>query len=64
MFARQMQLLSKTRVPIVAAIKQLATYTRSLKLQNALNGVADNIEKGKSLSDSLRLFPDVFLHSS
>jgi MSHA biogenesis protein MshG len=59
-FARQMQLLSKTRVPIVSAIKQLATYTRSFKLQDALNGVADHIEKGKSFSESLRHFPDVF----
>lgn len=60
MFARQMQLLNKTGVPIIAAIRQLASYTRSYKLNNALNGVADDIEKGKTLSDGLSNYPNVF----
>lgn len=60
MFSRQMMLLSKTGVPIISSLRQLATFTRSFRLNAALNGVADNIEKGKSLSDSLAMYPKVF----
>lgn len=60
MFARQMSLLIKSGVPIIPAIRQLATFTRSLTLANALNGISDNLEKGKSLSASMELYPNVF----
>lgn len=60
MFARQMELLNKSGVAIIPALRQLATYTKSLKLADALNGVSDNLEKGKSLSASMANFPKVF----
>ena len=59
-FSRQMQLLNKSGVPIITALRQLATYTRSLKLANALNGVTDYLEKGKSLSEAMSNYPKVF----
>src|SRR3990167_9609549 len=59
-FARQMQLLIKSGVPIISALRQLAMYTRSIKLAAALKGVADLLEKGKSLSASISNYPKVF----
>lgn len=60
MFARQMQLLIKSGVPIIPALRQLATFTHSLALANALNGISDHLEKGKSLSAAMDNYPDVF----
>lgn len=59
-FSKQMQLLTKSGVPIIPALHQLASFTRSHRLSYALNGVADNLEKGKSLASSLALYPDEF----
>lgn len=59
-FARQMQLLNKSGVPIISALRQLAGYTRSNKLGVALKGVADYLEKGKSLSAAMSNYPNVF----
>ncbi len=60
MFARQMELLTKSGVPIIPSLRQLATYTRSLKLAAALNGVSDYLEKGKSLSVAMANYPNIF----
>lgn len=59
-FARQMQILIKSGVPIISALRQLSGYTRSIKLAAALKGVADLLEKGKSLSGALSNYPKVF----
>lgn len=59
-FSRQMQLLIKSGVPIITALRELAGYTRSNKLGAALKGVADFLEKGKSLSAALTNYPKVF----
>lgn len=59
-FARQMQILTRTGVPIVSALRQLATYTKSNRLNVALNGLAESLEKGKSLSSSMANYPGVF----
>ena len=44
-FARQMQLLHNANVPIVTALKQLATHTRSRRLVYALKGTIFHVEK-------------------
>lgn len=59
-FSRQMQLLHKAGVPIVAALHQLAANTRSRQLAMALDGVAENLQKGTSMASSMRLYPNVF----
>lgn len=59
-FARQMQLLHAASVPMVTALKQLATHTRSRRLANALAGCIDHIEKGQSLATAMQNYPDVF----
>lgn len=59
-FARQMQLLHKAGVPIVASLHQLAANTRSRQLSIALDGVADNLQKGSSMASAMRLYPNTF----
>lgn len=59
-FSRQMERLTKSGVPIIASLRQLADYTRSTKLAVALKGVADYLEKGKSLSAAMANYPNVF----
>lgn len=59
-FSRQMQLLTKSGVPIITALRQLASFTRSIKLAEALKGIANNLEKGTSFSAAMAFYPDVF----
>src|SRR3990167_2118746 len=59
-FFRQMQLLHSAGVSIIVAIKQLASYTRSCRLNQALLGVVGNLENGQNLTASMQNYPDVF----
>lgn len=59
-FARQMQLLHKAGVPVVASLNQLAANTRSRRLANSLQGVADRLEKGEGLAVAMQHFPDIY----
>jgi len=59
-FARQMQLLHQANVPIITALKQLASHTRSHRLATALEGVIEYLEKGQSLATAMSYYPDVF----
>lgn len=59
-FSRQMQLLHKAGVPIVSSLHQLAANTRSKRLSIALDGVADNLQKGASMASAMRLYPETF----
>lgn len=59
-FAKQMQLLTNSGVPIVSSLRQLADYTRSKRLSVALKGISDHLEKGQNLSNAMKNYPDVF----
>ena len=59
-FARQMQLLHQANVPMVTAIKQLATYTRSARFARVLYSVTDDLEKGQPLSISMQQHVEIF----
>lgn len=59
-FARQMNTLCKTGVPITTAIKQLAQNSRSLHLTQVLNGVVENLESGMDLAAAMQIYPEVF----
>src|SRR3990167_2450634 len=59
-FARQMQLLHQANVPMVTAIKQLASFTRSQRLARALYNVIDELEKCQTLSKAMQQHAKVF----
>lgn len=59
-FSRQMYTLSKAGVPIMRAIKGLVETARSPRLKRVLAKVAESLESGRSLADSLRQYPEAF----
>ncbi|TAK71739.1 MAG: type II secretion system F family protein [Gammaproteobacteria bacterium] len=59
-FARQMQLLHRAGVPIVTALQQLSSHTRSRRLAHALNGIIEHLEKGESLATAMQYYPSIF----
>lgn len=59
-FARQMQLLHQAGVPMITALRQLASHTRSHRLKHALLGCVEHLEKGQSLSGAMQHYPAVF----
>ncbi len=60
MFARQMYSLAKSGIPILRAVKGLADTTSSKRMQLALWDVAEQLERGRTLSASLNKHPAVF----
>lgn len=59
-FSRQMEILTKTGIPIAIAINQLAESARSLHMREVLTKVTHNLASGKDLVDSVQEFPEVF----
>lgn len=59
-FCRQMYTLSKAGVPIIRAINGLVETARSPRLKRVLAKVAESLESGRSLADSLRQYPEAF----
>jgi len=47
-------------VPLVKALKDLAEYTKNEDLRKAANEIKNKIVDGKSFSQSLEEFPDLF----
>ena len=60
MFSRQMYSLTRAGVPIIRAMAGLADTTKSVRLRRVLGEIAENLESGRSIGDSLRQHPDVF----
>lgn len=60
MFSRQMYSLAKSGIPILRAIKGLAETTASKRLAFALDDVADQLERGHTLSSALNKHEHVF----
>lgn len=59
-FSRQMKLLHQAGVPMVTALKQLAEHTHSKRLELALLGVSEQLEKGTSLANAMQQYPTIF----
>jgi len=58
--SRQLSVLVSATVPIVRAIKILVQQTKNVKLQNALKKIADDVDGGSKLSDSMARFANIF----
>ena len=59
-FSRQFVSMSRAGVSILECLKLLSEQTENKQLKNAVDGVRGNVEKGETLSESLKLFPKVF----
>lgn len=60
MFSRQMASLTRAGVPITNGIRGLANTIKNNLFEKALNQIADDLEKGNSLSTSLNKHPKIF----
>ena len=60
MFCRQMYALMKAGIPMIRAIEGLAASTSSSRLQQVLHQLADELEKGRTLSVAMSSHPKVF----
>lgn len=60
MFSRQMASLTRAGVPITNGMRGLANTIRNPLLQSSLNKVADDLERGNSLSTTLSKHPKLF----
>lgn len=60
MFARQMHTLCKAGVPITNALKRLAETSRSMRMTETLNGIAELLESGLDLAAAMQRYPKVF----
>ncbi len=59
-FSRQMYSLAKSGIPILRAVKGLADTTNSKRMAMALDDVADQLERGRTLSSALHKHHKVF----
>lgn len=59
-FCRQFSVLINAGIPIVTSLATMAEQVENKKLKKALSDVYEDVQKGKSLSESMRKHPDVF----
>ena len=60
MFTRNLRIMISAGIALPRVLEMLSKQTRSKKFAEALVGVKDEIIKGKSFSDSLSDYPDIF----
>lgn len=59
-FSRQMNSLMKAGIPILRAVNGLAETSNSKRMAEALEDVADQLERGRNLSSALNQHPQIF----
>ncbi len=59
-FTRNLQVMISAGLPLPRAIGTLSEQAKSNKFKTALSNIRDEIAKGKSFSDSLADYPDIF----
>ncbi len=59
-FTRNLQVMISAGLPLPRALQTLAAQSKSKKFKKALIDIAQDITKGKNLSDSLTHHPDIF----
>ncbi|MFA5052315.1 MAG: type II secretion system F family protein [Patescibacteria group bacterium] len=60
MFSRQLSVMISSNVPIVRALKVLVKQTENNKFKTIISDVADEVDGGAKLSQSLGRYPKVF----
>ena len=60
LFASKLSALIDAGVPILRSLDLMRTQERSSKLRRALKGMAQNVNQGDSLGNSMRGWPEVF----
>ena len=59
-FARNLQVMIASGLPLPRAIETLSSQTKSKKFQKALLNIKEDVIKGKSFSEALSIYPDIF----
>jgi len=59
-FAKNLRVMITAGLPLPRALETLAKQSKSQKFKRALLNIKDEIIKGKSFSDSLQKYPDIF----
>ncbi len=60
MFSRQLAVMSSATLPIVQSLRILSEQTENPKLQKIIDEIADDVDGGEKLSNSLERHPKVF----
>jgi type IV pilus assembly protein PilC len=59
-FTRNLKVMISSGVALPRALRTLSSQTKSRKFARALLSLSDEINKGRSLSEALALYPDIF----
>lgn len=59
-FTRNLQVMIASGLPLPRAIEILSSQTKSKKFQKTLLNIKEDVIKGKSLSEALSIYPDIF----
>jgi len=59
-FLRQLSVLLDAGIPLLRSLRIMSVRSHHSKLKKVANDVADNVERGKTLSASLEEFPRIF----
>ena len=59
-FTRNLKVMIGAGIPLPRVLKTLSGLTKSKKFEKAILGIMEEIIKGKSFSDSLTKYPDIF----
>jgi len=59
-FIEQLASLVRSKIQVFEAINILSTQTESSRLKNIISSIADELKDGKTLSESMGRYPDVF----
>jgi type IV pilus assembly protein PilC len=59
-FTRNLKVMIGAGIPLPRALKTLSGLTKSKKFEKAILGIMEEIMKGKSFSDTLAKYPDIF----
>lgn len=62
MFSRQMHTICRSGLPLVKALRSLASTAKNRSFQNTLNHIVEQLESGSSLANAMRQHPQVFNH--